>query len=272
MKLTIITPCKNAESYIEETVASVLGQSAVQSGRVELQYFICDGNSSDDTLQRLSRFDSNQIQIFSESDKSVYDALAKGLRHADGDIVAYINAGDYYHPRAFDIVIDIFEQRRCDWITGCSMFYSHNSYLIDFYLPFKYRRRFFECGFYYKRLHAVQQESTFWRQSLMKHIDLDRLANFSYAGDYYIWNEFSKYSELAIICAYLGGFKIHKGQLSEDKNGYAQELFSITSRPTLTDHALSLFDMAVFRLPIRIKKHLNPRGILRYDHVTSSFI
>jgi hypothetical protein len=202
----------------------------------------------------------------------MYHALAKGFRHVDGDIIAYINAGDYYHPRAFDIAMDIFEQRSCEWITGCTMFYSQNSYLVDFYLPFKYRRRFFKCGFYYKRLHCVQQESTFWRQSLMDYVDLDQLANFSYAGDYYLWNEFSKHAELTIVSAYLGGFKVHTGQLSENKIGYTQELFSITSQPTLSDHALSLFDMTISRLPIRIKKYLNNKNLLKFDHATSSFV
>jgi len=152
------------------------------------------------------------------------------------------------------------------------MFYSNNSYLIDFYLPFKYRRRFFKCGFYYNRLPRVQQESTFWRQSLMNHVDLDCLAKFSYAGDYYLWHEFSKRAELTIICAYLGGFKVHKGQLSENKICYAQELFSIASQPTLSDHALSIFDMIVSRSPIKIKKYFNPQGLLKYDHATSTFV
>jgi len=56
----------------------------------------------------------------------MHEALAKGLIRADGDVVAYINAGDYYHPRAFDIVTDVFEQNSCDWITGCNMFRTYN--------------------------------------------------------------------------------------------------------------------------------------------------
>jgi hypothetical protein len=45
----------------------------------------------------------------------------------------------------------------------------------------------------------------------------------------------------------------------------------MTVKPSLADHALSIFDMTVARLPIRIKKSLNPRGLLKYDHATSSF-
>ena len=51
MRFTVITPCFNAARYVEETIQSVLAQTAVASGRVELEYWVIDGGSSDGTQE-----------------------------------------------------------------------------------------------------------------------------------------------------------------------------------------------------------------------------
>ena len=147
-KISIITPCRNAERYIGETVESVIGQSALFSKRADLEYIICDGNSTDKTIAIIESYDNSSIKITSEPDSGMYDALSKGLRKATGDIIAYINAGDYYNKHAFDIVLDIFETQEVSWLTGYRVYYSETSYFIGADLPFKYRNRFFACGFY----------------------------------------------------------------------------------------------------------------------------
>ena len=38
----------------------------------------------------------------------MYEALARGLSMATGDVCAYMNAGDYYHKTAFDVVAELF--------------------------------------------------------------------------------------------------------------------------------------------------------------------
>ena len=62
-------------------------------------------------------FEEKQIKIFcrnvelkfiSEKDKSMYDALAKGFRLITGDVVAYINADDYYLGNSFSTIAEIF--------------------------------------------------------------------------------------------------------------------------------------------------------------------
>jgi len=47
---TIVTPCLDAERLIRPTVESIMAQTAVRSGRLRLQYLVCDGGSRDRTL------------------------------------------------------------------------------------------------------------------------------------------------------------------------------------------------------------------------------
>jgi glycosyltransferase involved in cell wall biosynthesis len=268
LKISIITPCYNAENYIYETVESVINQNAVLSKRVELEYIIVDGNSSDQTLNKVNMLKNDTVKIISETDGGMYEALVKGLQLCTGDIVAYINAGDYYSKHAFDIILSVFEKEDINWVTGLNVLYNESSQFVSSMLPFKYRERFFKCGFYNgKVLPCVQQESTFWRANLSKYIDYSKLKEFIYAGDYYLWWTFSNHSELKVIEAYLGGFRVHSGQLSSNKIGYYNELDKIADRrPTLLDAFLVKWDYIMWKAPTKYKKKYNSKGLYRFNH------
>lgn len=277
-RISIITPCRNAEKYILETVDSVLSQSALISGRAELEYIICDGLSTDRTLE-IARavaegFAHGTVSIVSRQDTGMYDALAHGLKMATGDIVAYINAGDYYSRHAFDAVLDVFEAKRVKWLTGFSAIYNERSQLVEFYLPFGYRKRLFDCGAYGKMLVNVQQESTFWSAELNGAVVLDRLARFKYAGDYYLWHSFSRRAELHIAAAYLGGFRRHQGQLSEDMGAYRREMDDITGgkRPGILDRLIVIFDGLMWKTPPVAKRFVNRKTLHLYDHERQEWV
>lgn len=271
-KLSIITPCFNAEKYIEETVRSVIEQQSVLSNKVELEYIICDGRSTDKTITIINAFKSKYIKIISEQDSGMYEALTKGIKLASGDIIAYLNAGDYYNKYAFDVVVEIFEKKQAQWLTGYNITYNEQSYIVDCRLPYRYRKRFFNCGYYGTRLPFIQQESTFWSSSLNKLIDYDYLANLKYAGDFYIWLQFSKAQELKIVESYLGGFRNHRGQISENLNAYHTEMRQLVSRPNIWDFILCFFDKGLWCLPSKVKKTFNKNGIFRFNHELQEWV
>jgi glycosyltransferase involved in cell wall biosynthesis len=80
-KYTVITPCYNAENHIRETISSITGQSAFVKGIAMLEYIICDGGSTDRTIQvaetMLDRAPNCSHRIISEPDNGMYDALVK---------------------------------------------------------------------------------------------------------------------------------------------------------------------------------------------------
>ncbi|MBE9228319.1 glycosyltransferase [Phormidium sp. LEGE 05292] len=275
-KFSIVTPCFNAEKYLEETMLSVLNQTAVCNREVELEYFICDGGSQDRTVAIAERLSNNvqnvQIHIISEPDRGMYDALAKGLKRASGDTIAYINAGDFYHHSAFSIVQHFFEKRNFHWLTGYNVVYNDLSQIVYVELPYKYRQRFFCCGFYITRLPALQQESTFWSNSLNQTIDFDTLSTFKYAGDYFLWFQFAKSLEIKIVEAYLGGFRIHKGQISGNRQSYIEELHKVVEKPKIQDYLLATIDRAIWYTPNKIKKILNSENLFRFNHDLQDWI
>lgn len=282
VKISIISPVFNAEKYILETVHSVLNQTAIISGRVNLEYIIYDGNSTDNTCNLIDELKSPYIKLFSEPDRGTYDALSKGLQSATGDIIAYINAGDFYYKCAFDVVLDIFENKKVKWLTGYAVHYSEQSYVTSVALPFKYRRKLFQKGLYGSFLPHVQQESTFWSSELLQTINFEKLRSFRNAGDFYLWHQFSTKEDLYIVASYLAGFKYHKDSLTQrgakelgsDSRGAnnRKEIKGMTKKATILDYIVAYHDKFMLRMPTDIKKRLNKNFIFLYDHNTGCWI
>lgn len=273
-KFSVITPCLNAEKFIAESIESVIHQKAVVTDACDLEYLICDGGSADGTLAIVrSYIADNQranisFRLISEKDRGMYDALSKGLKQASGDICAYLNADDFYSLHAFEVVSELFSSKHVKWVTGISAIYNVYSQIVGFKLPFKYRTRFFECGFYGSRLPFVQQESTFWDSSLNCLIDHDRLSGFKLAGDYYLWKQFSESSRLHIVETHLGGFRINPGQLTSRLQDYCDEVKSICRRPGGIDYLFLPVDFVLWKAPPALKKMFNKSDLFRFNHRT----
>ena len=97
VKVSIITVCYNSEYTIRRTLKSVLQQSYSN-----IEYIIVDGNSNDKTIDIVKEFVpefGNKLQIISEPDSGIYDAMNKGLGLAQGDYVIFLNAGDSFHSK-----------------------------------------------------------------------------------------------------------------------------------------------------------------------------
>jgi glycosyltransferase involved in cell wall biosynthesis len=263
---TIITPCRNAERFIRRTVESIFRQSAVESGRINLQYIVCDGASTDGTLATVRDLCGERAEIFSEPDAGMYDALANGFRRATGEVVAYLNAGDFYHPGAFDAVADVFETG-ISWLTGMNFVCNDRQQPIYCLLPYRYRRRLIARGVYGRILPMfIQQESTFWSRSLLEAVDYSRLASFRLAGDFYLWKCFSTRTDLAIVDTVLGAFVQHPGQQSEAIAQYHAEMDAVRDPARAFDALVGHLDLAFATfLPAKIKKKLNPRLLFRWD-------
>ncbi len=91
MKVSIITVCYNSAKTIEDTIKSVISQSYK-----DVEYLILDGQSTDNTVEIVNKYQDKIAFISSEKDKGMYDALNKGIEKANGDIIGILNADDFY--------------------------------------------------------------------------------------------------------------------------------------------------------------------------------
>ncbi|MBU1232461.1 MAG: glycosyltransferase [Proteobacteria bacterium] len=101
--VSIITIVLNGESFIRQTIDSVLQQ---RYGLIE--YIVIDGGSHDSTVSILREYDSKIDFWQSEPDKGISDAFNKGINAAQGEFIGLINAGDWYEADTVQRVVETF--------------------------------------------------------------------------------------------------------------------------------------------------------------------
>ena len=107
MRISVITPCFNAERFIDRCVDSVLAQ---RGDGVEIEYIVMDAGSTDGTLDKLRQRGDHIHTLVSEPDQGPADAINKGLALATGDVVGWLNADDEYAPGALARVVACMEK------------------------------------------------------------------------------------------------------------------------------------------------------------------
>lgn len=115
-KVSIITPCMNSQKTIKDTIESVLGQTYLN-----IEYIIVDGASTDDTMKIVRAYEplfQGRLRVISEKDSGIYDAMNKGILHAQGDIVGIVNSDDWYQKNTIEKVVNIFEHNSVDLVYG----------------------------------------------------------------------------------------------------------------------------------------------------------
>lgn len=101
MKFTIITPSFRNSGWLKLCIASVADQAGV-----EVEHLVQDSCSDDDTKNWLPH--ESRVKAFIEKDAGMYDAVNRGFRRANGDLVAYLNCDEQYLPGALKDVHDFF--------------------------------------------------------------------------------------------------------------------------------------------------------------------
>ncbi len=92
-KISIVTPSYNYGCFIEETITSVFKQNYPN-----LEYFIIDGQSKDNTVDIIRKYEHHLTDWISEPDGGAPDAIEKGFKKCTGELFNWLNADDWLFP------------------------------------------------------------------------------------------------------------------------------------------------------------------------------
>jgi glycosyltransferase involved in cell wall biosynthesis len=230
LSISIITACRNSETYIEKTLLSVIGQQYHN-----FQYIVVDGASSDSTLNIVNQYCNDIDIIISEPDAGQYYGIQKGAGFADSEIMAWLNSDDIYCPWAFSVVNDIFQKfPEVKWIIGRPGYMNAEGQCIKISgnTGTAYPQDYIRNGWFRSSLAGyLQQESMFWRKSLWDQVGGLNL-NYSYAADFDLWTQFAKHTELYSVGVPLALFRKLPGQQrsSAGKDQYEREVEEICKK------------------------------------------
>ncbi len=100
-KISVITVVFNDKAHIRQTMESFFSQTWEDK-----EYIVIDGGSTDGTADIINEY-SNRLAFWcSEPDGGIYDAMNKGISHAKGEWINFLNSGDLYaSPHALEQAI-----------------------------------------------------------------------------------------------------------------------------------------------------------------------
>lgn len=104
--VTVLIDTYNYGRFIEEAIGSVLSQD-FPTDQVEI--LVVDDGSTDDTAERLKKYGS-RIRYFCKPNGGQASAFNLGFQEANGEIVAWLDADDYFMPGKLWRIVEEFQK------------------------------------------------------------------------------------------------------------------------------------------------------------------
>ncbi|NEO98993.1 MAG: glycosyltransferase family 2 protein [Symploca sp. SIO2E9] len=96
-KVSIIVPVYRAEKFIAATVNSVLEQTYDN-----FELLIIDDDSPDRSIEICQQFQDSRIKIFRQQNRGLSGARNTGIRHAQGEYLAFLDPDDLWLPEKLE--------------------------------------------------------------------------------------------------------------------------------------------------------------------------
>jgi glycosyltransferase involved in cell wall biosynthesis len=153
--VSVVTATLNRAELLKHTLRSVQRQTYPN-----VEHIVVDGGSTDDTLHVLRRYQSMyRLRWMSGPDAGMYQAINRGLREAEGEILAYLNSDDLYFPWSIEVVVETFAKSPdADLVFGDAIAIDDSSgrQSLNFQPPFDTD--------YIRRWGFLCQPAVFWRR------------------------------------------------------------------------------------------------------------
>jgi glycosyltransferase involved in cell wall biosynthesis len=157
MRFSIITPSYRPGPWLKLCIASVADQSGI-----EVEHIVQDSCSDDGTQEWLPH--DSRVRTFIEKDGGMYDAINRGMRRANGDILAYLNCDEQYLPGALAKVSEFFAKN-----PDVEVLFGDALLVDDHGAPLSYRRMVLPISAHVRLVHLNTLTcSTFFRRSIVE--------------------------------------------------------------------------------------------------------
>ena len=198
-RITVVTPSFNQGAFLETTIRSVLDQ-----GYPNLEYIVCDGGSTDQSVEIIRRYESRLAWWVSEKDRGQSDAINKGFARATGELYCYINSDDTLAPGSLAAAADAFG-RGHEWITGWVMFLEPNG------AEWPQLPQAMQTNIDWMLSNPICQQATYWSARLARELGPFR-TDMHYAFDYDFWVRIWYIARVKplMLRRCMGGYRLHE--------------------------------------------------------------
>lgn len=134
-KVTVITVSFNSEKTILNCINSVNNQKYLN-----IEHILIDGGSNDKTVEIFRQNSKFAGTIISEKDNGIYNAMNKGIKFSNGEIIGFLNSDDFfYSENTLDLIVQEFHSD-IDCVFGNLIYVNKNNKITRKWIsrPFKF--------------------------------------------------------------------------------------------------------------------------------------
>lgn len=197
--VSIVTPSFNQAAFLERTICSVFAQTYPH-----IQYIVMDGDSMDESLAIIKKYQKKISHFVSQKDQGQTDAINKGFSLAQGDILAWLNADDTYLPHAVSRAVECLQSDpSLGMVYGDAHYIDENDRIIGRFPSAQTDLSRLKRGYVH-----IPQQSAFFRADLWRQVGpLD--PSFYFAMDYDLWMRLAKISRIKFVPEVWANFRLH---------------------------------------------------------------
>ncbi len=201
-RITVVTPSFNQGEFIEQTILSVINQHYPN-----LEYFIIDGGSTDNSVNIIKKYSDKISWWVSEKDAGQSDAICKGFERATGALLGWLNSDDVYFPGALMNIARAYVKNKAGslYLGGIATGDKNNERIRKCSIPSKPLPIFIRFG-----LIAFGQPSTFFNAGLYRKVGgLNKSLYMRMDGDL-IYRLLSHYPRAVVVNKMIAFFRWHE--------------------------------------------------------------
>lgn len=245
-RISIVIPSFNQGRFIEQTITSVLGQSYPN-----LELIVIDGGSTDETIRIVEKYRDSISFFVSEPDHGQAEAINKGFRLAQGEILGWLNSDDMLLPCALFKIAEAIGDVTCPNLVygGALHFYEKTTYTFG-ELPPAFDADYLTCFDY------IVQPGTCWTRRLWNMAgELDE--TYQYVMD---WEWFIRASKVCRFIRlegeYVSIYRLHGAHKSGSGNDRRQaEILRVVETYANPQWIAAYHDIARQIVPLRTWLH-----------------
>lgn len=104
-KVTVVIPAYNAMTFLPETLDSVLQQTFT-----DFEVLIVDDGSTDAIAAWFTTVNDDQVRLISQANQGLSGARNTGIKEAQGDYIAFLDADDLWAPTKLEQQVRCFDR------------------------------------------------------------------------------------------------------------------------------------------------------------------
>lgn len=230
MEISVVMSVYNGESYIDDSIPSVLNQTFDN-----FELLIIDDGSTDNSLDKITQYKDQRIHVIRNKHDFI-DSLNKGLEFAKGKYIARMDVDDIMESNRLMAQYNLLEQH--PEVTVCSCWMKlFGQTVSEIRLP---------IGILKHPLIRMLQGNimtnpcTMFRKDFLTKHQI-HYENYSYAEDYKFWSEIAKHGgTFYAVPEFLMNYRISSDQISQRKSIEQYQVSSVIRKEILdylTSHA-----------------------------------